>query len=82
MYQIIVFMRHAEDPTPVICQASWEGIILGSEKGEGGFGYDPIFYCPMSNKTAAQMTPEEKSSISHRGKELNAFAEIYAKTRT
>jgi len=71
---IIVYMRHAEDPTPIICQASWEGIILNSEIGEGGFGYDPIFYCPKSKKTAAQMIPEEKSAISHRGKALKKFA--------
>lgn len=79
---IIVYMRQAEDPTPIICQASWEGIILETESGSGGFGYDPIFYCPVAGKTAAQMTAEEKSSVSHRGKALKAFAKIYAKTIT
>jgi len=77
---IIVYMRHGEDPTPIICQASWEGVILESESGNGGFGYDPIFYCPVAGKTAAQMTAEEKSSVSHRGKALKAFTNIYAKT--
>lgn len=75
---IIVYMRHSEDPTPIICQASWEGVILESESGSGGFGYDPIFYCPVAGKTAAQMTADEKSSVSHRGKALKAFAKIYA----
>ncbi len=70
---VIVYMSHAEDPTPLIAQASWEGTILNQKIGNGGFGYDPIFYCPISKKSAAQMTPEEKSSISHRGKALNIF---------
>lgn len=74
---IIVFMKHAEDPTPIICQASWEGIILDAPLGEQGFGYDPIFYCPESKKTAAQMTGDEKSAISHRGKALKAFEQEY-----
>lgn len=79
---IIVYMRHCEDPTPIICQASWEGVILESESGSGGFGYDPIFYCSVAGKTAAQMTAEEKSSVSHRGKALKGFTKIYAKTNT
>ena len=78
---IIVYMQHSEDPTPIICQASWEGVILETESGNGGFGYDPIFYCPVAGKTAAQMTAEEKSSVSHRGKALKAFARIYAETQ-
>ncbi len=70
---VIVYMRHAKDPTPLICQASWEGIILTEKMGDGGFGYDPVFYCPQKNKTAAQMSPEEKALISHRGKALKDF---------
>lgn len=77
---IIVYMTHAEDPTPIICQGSWEGVILESEAGVGGFGYDPIFYCPQANKTAAQMSADEKSAISHRGKALKDFAATYQKT--
>ncbi|TQV85360.1 RdgB/HAM1 family non-canonical purine NTP pyrophosphatase [Aliikangiella coralliicola] len=73
---VIAYMRHAEDPTPIICQASWEGILLDKKIGDGGFGYDPIFYCPVQDKTAAQMTPAEKSAISHRGKALSAFQTI------
>ncbi len=74
---VIVFMRHAEDPTPIISQASWEGIILDAPIGEGGFGYDPIFYCPQAKKSAAQMQPLEKASISHRGKALKEFEQKY-----
>lgn len=74
---IIVYMRHAEDPTPIICQAHWEGKILKEKLGEGGFGYDPIFYCEDSQKTAAQMTPQEKAAISHRGKALQQFKQKF-----
>lgn len=70
---VIVYMRHAADPTPLICQASWSGRLLENQQGTGGFGYDPIFYCPASQKTAAQMAPEEKAAISHRGKALAIF---------
>jgi len=70
---IIVYMKHSLDPTPIICQASWEGLILNSSQGDQGFGYDPIFYCPVSQKTAAQMSAEEKARVSHRGKALKAF---------
>jgi len=75
---VIVYMRHAKDPTPIISQASWQGIILESSVGDSGFGYDPIFFCPLANKTAAQMTAEEKASVSHRGKALNQFARFLA----
>jgi len=70
---VIVYMRHANDPTPLICQASWEGVLLTEKIGEGGFGYDPIFYCPQKNQTAAQMASDEKAAISHRGKALAIF---------
>lgn len=79
---VIVYMRHANDPTPIICQAHWEGIILDSEIGEGGFGYDPVFFCEKANMSAAQMTPDEKSAVSHRGLALeqfkNSFSELYS----
>ena len=80
---IIVYMQHENDPTPIICQAHWEGRILTEKVGDGGFGYDPIFYCEQSQKSAAQMTPEEKAAISHRGKALaqfkQQFSELYTK---
>lgn len=65
---VLAFLRFAEDPTPVIVQASWEGRILTSPKGAGGFGYDPLFWLPQLGKTAAEMDKEEKNRISHRGR--------------
>jgi len=76
---VIVYMKHALDPTPIVCHGSWQGTLLESEIGKGGFGYDPIFYCPQSQKTAAQLEAQEKAAISHRGKALRLFAEAYAK---
>ena len=76
---IIVYMKHETDPTPIICHGTWEGIILEKPVGDGGFGYDPIFYCQKAQKTAAEMQPDEKSFISHRGKALREFTNILAK---
>ena len=67
---VLVLMRHADDPTPLICSASWEGEITHSQDGQGGFGYDPIFYVPSEQCTSAQLTKEQKNALSHRGKEL------------
>lgn len=63
---VLVLMRHAKDPTPLICQGSWEGRILREPRGEGGFGYDPLFFVPTHNCTAAQLDKTEKNRISHR----------------
>jgi XTP/dITP diphosphohydrolase len=73
---VIVYMRHALDPTPLICQAAWKGRLLHERQGDGGFGYDPIFYCPISQKTAAQMSASEKAAISHRGKALAKLQQL------
>lgn len=70
---VIVFMRHAKDPTPLICQASWHGSILQTPKGDGGFGYDPIFWVKQHQCTAAELNPEQKHAISHRGKAISQF---------
>jgi len=67
---VLVFMRHATDPTPLICQGVWEGVILEQLQGENGFGYDPIFYVPTHQCSAAELTAEIKNSLSHRGKAL------------
>ncbi|MBF7979175.1 MULTISPECIES: XTP/dITP diphosphatase [Rahnella] len=67
---VLVYMRHAEDPTPQVCHGSWPGEIAFAEAGEGGFGYDPIFFVPELGKTAAELTREEKSAVSHRGQAL------------
>jgi len=63
-------MRHAADPTPLICQGVWEGVILEQLQGENGFGYDPIFYVPTHQCSAAELTAEIKNALSHRGKAL------------
>jgi XTP/dITP diphosphohydrolase len=69
-YCALVFMKHENDPTPIICLGKWDGLILNEEQGDGGFGYDPLFYVPELGCTAAQLTKEQKSRISHRGQAL------------
>lgn len=72
---VLVFMRHAEDPTPLICQGSWEGIILDTPRGHNGFGYDPLFFVPELNCASAELTSEQKQKYSHRGKAVRQFIE-------
>ena len=67
---VLVYMRHADDPTPLICQASWEGEITTSQQGREGFGYDPVFKVSGLNCTSAQLSKAEKNAISHRGQAL------------
>lgn len=67
---LIVYLRHAQDPTPLICQGTWEGRILREPRGENGFGYDPIFYVPTHDCSSAQLAPAVKNSLSHRGQAL------------
>ena len=67
---VIVYMRHGCDPTPIICQGTWEGTIALDEKGDGGFGYDPIFQVTETNCRAAELDKQTKNSISHRGKAI------------
>ena len=75
-HAVLVYMRHAEDPTPIICHGTWEGKILREAKGSGGFGYDPLFYVPTHNCASAELSKDEKNKISHRGK---AMAELLIK---
>lgn len=73
-YQCVVaYLRHARDPTPLICQGSWEGRVIESPRGEGGFGYDPHFYLPELGRTAAELEAAEKNRLSHRAKALAAL---------
>jgi XTP/dITP diphosphohydrolase len=67
---LMVYMRHAQDPTPVICQGTWEGRILPAPRGENGFGYDPVFYVPEAGCSAAQLSSAAKNRLSHRGQAL------------
>lgn len=70
---VLVYMRHSLDPMPLICSASWEGEILTAPMGEGGFGYDPLFWLPELGCTSAQLSKEHKNAISHRGKAMAAL---------
>lgn len=65
---VLVYMRHALDPTPLVCQASWEGRILTEPRGANGFGYDPLFYVPEYQCSSAELAPEVKNQVSHRAK--------------
>lgn len=67
---LLVYLRHAEDPTPIICQGTWEGRILFEEQGENGFGYDPIFFVPDQGCSSAELDPALKNQLSHRGQAL------------
>ena len=67
---VIVFMRHAGDPSPLICEGSWEGVIQLEPAGDGGFGYDPYFYLPELGCTSAQLSADDKNRLSHRGQAL------------
>lgn len=68
---VLVYMRHGEDPTPLVCQASWEGRIVQPSDGGNGFGYDPLFYIPSEGCTSAELSSERKNTISHRGQALD-----------
>ena len=72
---LMVLLEHENDPTPLICQGAWEGRILTEPQGENGFGYDPIFYVPEHQCSSAQLTPDQKNALSHRGKALKILAE-------
>jgi len=67
---LMVYMRHAQDPTPRIFQGTWEGRILRQPRGSGGFGYDPVFLVPDMNRASAELPPDVKNRLSHRGKAL------------
>lgn len=74
---VLAFVRHAKDPNPIICQGAWEGHIQDSLDGEGGFGYDPLFFVESENKTAAQLTKAEKNKISHRGQAIIQLKKLF-----
>lgn len=70
---VMVFLRHAEDPTPIISQGVWEGSILPALKGNNGFGYDPLFYVPTHGCASAELPLPVKNSLSHRGQALRTM---------
>ncbi|MBI3560997.1 MAG: RdgB/HAM1 family non-canonical purine NTP pyrophosphatase [Gammaproteobacteria bacterium] len=67
---LLVYMRHANDPTPLICQGTWQGTLIDRPRGANGFGYDPIFYVATEGCTSAELSPERKNAMSHRGQAL------------
>ena len=67
---LLVYLRHPADPTPLICQGTWEGAITQAPRGENGFGYDPVFWVPSEGNTAAELEPAVKNRLSHRGQAL------------
>jgi XTP/dITP diphosphohydrolase len=72
-YCLLAFVRHATDPTPLIAEGRWDGRILTERVGTGGFGYDPVFYLPAQDCTAAQMESTLKNRLSHRGQAIATF---------
>lgn len=76
---LMVYMHHADDPTPIICQGTWEGRILHAPVGDNGFGYDPIFFVPTHDCSSAQLPAEVKNSLSHRGQALRKLLDELSK---
>jgi XTP/dITP diphosphohydrolase len=77
---LMVYLRHADDPTPLICQGTWEGSILFEPRGENGFGYDPVFYVPTHDCSSAELDADVKNSLSHRGQALRQLAAALRQT--
>ena len=74
-YCVLVLVRHADDPQPVIAEGEWHGEIAQEERGDGGFGYDPMFWLPELGKMSSELTHEEKHAISHRGRAMKVLME-------
>lgn len=80
-YCVVVLVHHADDPEPLIAEGRWHGEVVESPRGDGGFGYDPHFYLPILRRTAAQLAPEEKHAVSHRGKALRRLLALLREER-
>ena len=74
-YCVLVYVRHPDDPQPIIADGRWDGEIVAGARGENGFGYDPHFLIPSLGKTTAELAPDEKNALSHRGQALRALVE-------
>ncbi|TCS36012.1 XTP/dITP diphosphohydrolase [Paucimonas lemoignei] len=74
-YCVLVFVRHAEDPQPIIAEGRWDGEVIADPRGAGGFGYDPYFLLPQQGKTAAELSAEDKNRLSHRGQAMRLLVE-------
>lgn len=77
---LMVFMRHAGDPTPLLCQGTWEGRILFEARGDNGFGYDPVFHVPTHDCSSAELPAKIKNSLSHRGQALRQLVAALGET--
>jgi|SRR5882672_6241266 len=75
-YCVIVLARHADDPEPLIAEGRWHGEVIATPRGAGGFGYDPYFLLPEHGRTAAELMPDEKNAISHRGQAMQRLVEM------
>lgn len=78
---LLVYLRHAADPTPLICQGTWEGRILAEPRGEHGFGYDPVFYVPTHDCSSAELPSAVKNALSHRGQALRKLVSALQQRR-
>jgi XTP/dITP diphosphohydrolase len=76
---LMVYLAHEHDPSPLVCQGTWEGHILFEPKGDNGFGYDPVFFVPTHNCSSAELPPEIKNELSHRGQALRMLVAALAK---
>jgi len=74
----LVYLRHANDPVPLICQGTWRGLLLEAPRGDNGFGYDPLFLVPELDRTSAELPPQEKNRRSHRGQALRQLVDRLA----
>lgn len=79
---LMVYLRHAADPTPIICQGTWEGRILFAPRGENGFGYDPVFFVPTHHCSAAELPSDVKNQLSHRAQASRKLLEVLRKAAT
>ena len=75
---VLVAVRSPDDPEPLIAEGAWQGEIVDTPSGTGGFGYDPYFFLPQFGKTAADLTADEKNAVSHRGQALRVMAKLLA----
>ncbi|MCB8890625.1 RdgB/HAM1 family non-canonical purine NTP pyrophosphatase [Vreelandella malpeensis] len=73
---VLVYLRHADDPVPIIVQRSWDGEILAHPRGENGFGYDPLFWLPEQAMSVAELAADTKNRLSHRGRALQGLVEL------
>ncbi|WP_181869923.1 RdgB/HAM1 family non-canonical purine NTP pyrophosphatase [Halomonas sp. DQ26W] len=77
---VLAYLRHPDDPVPLIVQRSWDGEILTAPRGEGGFGYDSLFWLPSLGRSVAELGAEEKNRLSHRGRALQSLVTVLGET--